>query len=109
MGRRARRRRSPFDRRGRIWKIVLGVVFFILGVIGILVPVMPQVLFFALSLFFFSQVFPGVRRWVWRSLRKYPRIWNAYRRWREKGRRKRQELIRREKELAGEVKSRVRA
>jgi len=34
--------RQKTRNRRRIWNIALGIFFFILGVIGILIPVMPQ-------------------------------------------------------------------
>ena len=76
------------------------ITSFILGVIGLLIPVMPQVLFFALSVFFLSLVSPTVRRWLRRFLRDHPKVAQAYKRWRDKGRQKRREIIRRRKELA---------
>ena len=68
--------------------------------IGVLIPVMPQVPFFIMSLLFFSLVFPPIRRAIRRFLRRHPKIAHAYKKWRDKGRRKRQELIRKRKELA---------
>lgn len=87
-------------RRSKIWNIVLAVFFFVLGVIGILIPIMPQFLFFALSLFFLSLVSPTVRRWLRRFLHRHPKMAHAYKRWRDKGRQKRLQLIRKRKELA---------
>src|SRR5512132_3820207 len=57
-------------RRSKAWNVVWGIVFFILGVIGILIPVLPQIPFFLMSLFFFSLVFPPLRRWVRRFLHR---------------------------------------
>ena len=91
------RRRS---RRNKVWNIVLAIFFFLLGVVGIIIPVMPQFLFFAMSLFFLSLVSPPVRRWLRRFLHRHPKAAHAYKRWRDKGRRKRQQLIRKRKELA---------
>ena len=71
-----------------------------LGVIGVLIPVMPQIPFFIMSLLFFSLVFPPIRRAIRRFLRRHPKIAQVYKKWRDKGRRKRQELIRKRKELA---------
>ncbi|MGE5275548.1 MAG: DUF454 family protein [Acidobacteriota bacterium] len=82
----------------------MGIFFFILGVIGILIPVMPQVPFFVMSLLFFSLVFPPVRRRIWRFMHRHPRIAHAYRRWRNKARKKRLEIIRREKEFAARLR-----
>ena len=91
---------KPSDRqksrnRRRIWNIALGIFFFILGVIGILIPVMPQLVFFFLSLVFFSRVSPRLRRAVRRWRRRHPKVENAYRNWRRKSREKRLQVIRR--------------
>ena len=43
---------------------MLAIFFFILGIIGILIPVMPQVIFFVMGLVFLSLVSPTVRRAV---------------------------------------------
>ncbi|HTO87561.1 MAG TPA: DUF454 family protein [Thermoanaerobaculia bacterium] len=91
-----RRRRQ---RRGKAWNLGMGIFFFIVGVIGILIPVMPQVPFFIMSLLFFSLVFPPIRRRIRRFLHGHPRVAHAYKRWRDKARKKRQAIIRREKEL----------
>ncbi len=87
-------------RRGKAWNLALAVFFFILGVIGVLIPVMPQIPFFVMSLLFFSLVFPGVRRTIRRFLHRHPRVAHAYKRWRDSARRKRRELIRKGKDLA---------
>jgi uncharacterized membrane protein YbaN (DUF454 family) len=84
----ARRRRS------KTHNLVYGIGFFILGVIGVLIPVMPQVPFFVMSALFFSLVFPKVRRTLRRWRLKYPKLDASYRRWRSRSRRKRQEAIR---------------
>lgn len=77
----------------------MAIFFFILGVIGVLIPVMPQVPFFIMSLLFFSLVFPPIRRWIRHFLHRHPKVAHAYKRWRDKARKKRQDLIRREKEF----------
>jgi uncharacterized membrane protein YbaN (DUF454 family) len=87
-------------RRNKAWNLTLAIFFFILGVIGLLIPVMPQVLFFALAIFFLSLVSPTVRRRVRRFLHDHPKLAHAYKRWRDKGRQKRHEMIRRRKALA---------
>jgi len=79
--------------------VALGTFFFILGVIGVLLPIVPQVPFFIASLFFFSLVFPRVRRAMRRFLHRHPKIAHAYKKWRDKARKKRQDLIRKEKEF----------
>ncbi|HEX9285775.1 MAG TPA: DUF454 family protein [Thermoanaerobaculia bacterium] len=92
--------RTSRVRRNKVWNLVLAVFFFILGFIGILIPVMPQVIFFVMGLLFLSLVSPTVRRAVRRFLHSHPRLAHAYKRWRDKGRQKRREMIRRRKALA---------
>jgi uncharacterized membrane protein YbaN (DUF454 family) len=70
---------------------VLGIAFFLLGVIGVLIPVMPQVPFFIMSALFFSLVFPRVRRAIRRFRHRHPKLDHAYRSWRGKARKKRRE------------------
>jgi uncharacterized membrane protein YbaN (DUF454 family) len=98
------RRRRRRGRRSKAWNLALGIFFFILGVIGVLIPVMPQVPFFIMSLLFFSLVFPSIRRRIRRFLHRHPKLAHAYKRWRDKGRKKRQELIRAEKEFAAKLR-----
>ncbi|MEP6471830.1 MAG: hypothetical protein ABJC28_07420 [Acidobacteriota bacterium] len=90
-------------RRNKLWNLTLAIFFFILGFIGLLIPVMPQVIFFAMGLLFLSLVSPTVRRRVRRFLHEHPKIAHAYKRWRNRGRQKRQAMIRRRKELAGRL------
>jgi hypothetical protein len=92
---RPRKRKAP---RSRAKNLALAVFFFILGIIGVLLPVVPQIPFFVASLLFLSLVFPGVRRALRRFLHRHPKIAHAYKTWRDKARKKRQELIRRERE-----------
>ena len=87
-------------RRNKLRNLTLAIFFFILGFIGLLIPVMPQVLFFAIGLLFLSLVSPTVRRRVRRFLHEHPRVAHAYKRWRTRSRQKRLELIRRRKALA---------
>lgn len=68
--------------------------------IGLVIPVMPQVLFFALGILFLSLVSPTIRRKVRRFLHRHPKLAHAYKRWRDRGRQKRREMIRRRKALA---------
>ena len=86
-------------RRSKAWNLVWGIFFFILGVIGVLIPIVPQIPFFMMSLFFFSLVFPPLRRAMRRFLHRHPRIAHAYKKWRDKARAKRQAMIRKEKEF----------
>jgi len=87
-------------RRNKLWNLTLAIFFFILGFIGLLIPVMPQVLFFAMGILFLSLVSPTVRRRVRRFLHQHPKLAHAYKRWRNKGRQKRREMIRQRKALA---------
>jgi uncharacterized membrane protein YbaN (DUF454 family) len=75
--------------RKKIWNIALGVFFLILGIIGILIPVMPQLIFFFMSALFFSRVSPRLRRSLRRHRKRYPKVDRAYKNWREKLRRRR--------------------
>ena len=90
------RPRTPLHRRA-IRNTILGGLFFALGVIGIFIPVMPQLIFFFLSALFFSLVSPRLRRALRRFRQRHPSVQNAYVKWRDKARRKRQERIRRRK------------
>ena len=87
-------------RRNKALNMALAIFFFILGFIGILIPVMPQILFFAMGILFLSLVSPTVRRKVRKFLHRHPKMAHAYKGWRDKGRQKRRAMIRRRKELA---------
>ena len=95
-GQRITARRRP---RSKAHNLAWAIVFFILGIIGVLIPILPQIPFFIMSLLFFSLVFPSVRRWLRRFLHRHPRAAHAYKKWRDKARRKRQAMIRKEKEI----------
>jgi len=88
----------PRRRRSKTHNLVYAVLFFLLGVIGVLVPVMPQVPFFIMSVLFLSLVFPGVRRRLRRWRLRHPRLDASYRKWRARSRRKRHAAIRRRHE-----------
>ena len=81
--------RAPRRRRSKTHNLAYAIGFFILGVIGVLVPIMPQVPFFIMSALFFSLVFPKVRRALRRWRLKHPKLDAAYRKWRGKARHKR--------------------
>jgi len=100
----SRRMRSH---RKKIWNIALGVFFFALGVIGILIPVMPQLIFFFLSLVFFSRVSPRLRRAVRRFRKRHPKVETAYQKWRKKSREKRLRIIRRAREMGRNIEEKV--
>jgi uncharacterized membrane protein YbaN (DUF454 family) len=72
-------------------------------VIGLVIPVMPQILFFAMSLFFLSLVSPPVRRAVRRWLHRHPKLAHRYNTWRHRRRQKRLVRIRKARELAGRL------
>jgi hypothetical protein len=103
----ARLERQKRQARKKAWNIALGIFFFLLGVIGILIPVMPQLVFFFLSLVFFSRVSPRLRRALRRWRQRHPKVENAYRNWRRKGREKRLQIIRRAREFRREVEEKV--
>ncbi len=91
--------RAP-ARRSRTRNLILAIFFFILGVIGLLIPVVPQVPFFVMSVLFFSLVFPRVRRTLRRWRHRYPKLDASYKKWRAKARHKRQSAIRRRRETS---------
>jgi uncharacterized membrane protein YbaN (DUF454 family) len=98
---RARKPKGAAARRSRIKNLIWAAVFFVLGVIGILLPVVPQVPFFIMSVLFLSLVFPSVRRALRRFLHRHPKVAHAYKSWKDRRRKKRQERIRRHKTAAG--------
>jgi uncharacterized membrane protein YbaN (DUF454 family) len=93
----------PRRRRSKTHNLVYAIGFFLLGVIGVLVPIMPQVPFFIMSVLFFSLVFPKVRRALRRWRLKHPKLDVSYRKWRARARRKRHAAIRRLRALRSEA------
>jgi uncharacterized membrane protein YbaN (DUF454 family) len=87
-------------RRSRVKNLFWAGFFFILGVIGVLLPIVPQVPFFIMSLLFLSLVFPSVRRALRRFLHRHPKVAHAYKKWKDRRRKKRHRHIRRRKENA---------
>ncbi len=85
---------APRRRRSKTHNLVYAGIFFVVGVIGVLVPIMPQVPFFVMSALFLSLVFPKVRRRLRRWRQRYPKLDASYRKWRGKSRKKRQNAIR---------------
>jgi uncharacterized membrane protein YbaN (DUF454 family) len=96
------RPRTPIQRRATR-NIALGILFFVLGVIGLLVPVMPQVVFFFLSALFFSLVSPRLRRALRRFRKRHPSVEKAYAKWRQKSRARRLKLIRKARRVRDEI------
>lgn len=88
---------TPIHKR-RTRNIVLGIVFLILGIVGLIVPVMPQFIFFFLSALFFSMVSPPLRRAMRRFRKRHPSLDTAYKKWREKARLRRRRHMRRKRE-----------
>jgi uncharacterized protein len=85
----------PRRGRRRARNIALAVFFFIVGIIGVLVPIMPQVPFFVMSLLFLSLVSRRVHRAVRRFLHRHPKVEASFHRWRHKRRAKRRVRIQR--------------
>lgn len=54
-------------------RLILGVVFLVLGFIGLLVPVMPQVIFFVLAALMFFPKHRRLNKMLDRGERKMPR------------------------------------
>jgi hypothetical protein len=88
-------RRPSRRRRSRTHNLVYAIFFLVVGVVGLLVPVMPQVPFLIMSALFFSLVFPKVRRALRRWRLRHPKLDASYRKWRSRSRRRRQDAIRR--------------
>jgi len=82
---------------GRTRNLVWAAIFFILGVIGVIVPIMPQIPFFIMSVLFLSLVFPSVRRRLRRFLNRHPKIAHAFKGWKDSRRKKRRRRIQRNK------------
>ncbi len=87
-------------RRSRVKNLLWAGFFFVLGVIGVLLPIVPQVPFFIMSLLFLSLVFPSVRRALRRFLHRHPKVAHTYKKWKDRRRKKRHRHIRRRKEEA---------
>lgn len=62
---------------GQQFFFVLGSVFLLMGVIGLLLPVVPQVPFAILSAYFFSKSSPRIHNWI----RNHPVMGNPVRNW----------------------------
>jgi uncharacterized membrane protein YbaN (DUF454 family) len=86
-------------RRTKTHNLLYAAIFFVIGVIGVMVPIMPQVPFFVMSALFLSLVFPRVRRALRRFRLRHPKVEASYRKWRNRAREKRRRKIRERKEL----------
>lgn len=91
-------------RRSKAWNLALAIFFLALGIVGLVIPVMPQFLFFAISLFFLSMVSPPVRRAIRRFLHRHPKLLHRYNAWRHRRREKRRNRIRRARALADKLR-----
>ena len=82
---------STRPRRGsrKARNLAKAVFWFVVGVIGVLIPIMPQVPFFIMSLLYLSLTSRRVHRTVRRFLRRHPKAEASYHSWRHKRRRKR--------------------
>jgi len=94
----ARKGRSS-GRHSKTKNLLWATVFFVLGVIGVLLPIVPQIPFFIMSLLFLSLAFPSVRRAVRRWLHRHPKAAHTYKKWKDRRRKKRQRQIRRRKKI----------
>jgi uncharacterized membrane protein YbaN (DUF454 family) len=90
---------TPLHRK-RARNLAWGIFFFLLGVIGVLIPVMPQIPFFVMSLIFFSLVFPKVRRALRRWRQRHPKVNQAYLTWRHKTRQRRRKKMEKKRRAA---------
>ena len=91
------KKKARRKKRGKAHNLAWAIFFFILGVIGVLVPIMPQIPFFIMSVLFLSLVFPSVRRRLRRFLHRHPKIAHAYKKWKDSRRKKRRQKIHTEK------------
>lgn len=69
--------RRPPRRVGRTVRIILGILFFILGVVGSLLPVLQGWIFFLLCIAVLFPDHPRVVRTVRKTEQKFPRIARA--------------------------------
>jgi hypothetical protein len=56
----------------RVAFLVIGWMFLVLGAAGLVLPVLPGVLFLVIGLSFLSLEYEWARRWVTRLLRRFP-------------------------------------
>ena len=61
-------------------RIGLGIAFLLLGIIGVLVPIMPQTIFFLIAIALFFPSHPRVEKALLKLQPKWPRFCNFLRR-----------------------------
>lgn len=54
--------------------LITGILFIVLGLIGLVLPLVPQVLFFAIGLILLSLISPRVRDFLDTHTTRFPRI-----------------------------------
>jgi uncharacterized protein len=69
---------NPYARYGLM---ALGVIFIILGVIGLFLPFLQGIIFLAIGLYILSLTSKKLKRAIESRLRKYPRAFNRYERY----------------------------
>lgn len=71
----------PHKRRSRLQRIAIlasGWFFVVLGVVGLVLPILQGFLFLAIGFYLLSLESPRVRRFVDRTLARYPRLAKVY-------------------------------
>ena len=58
------RHKEVFMSLKRLLFLALGTIFLLLGLVGLLLPIIPQVPFLAASLVCYTGCVPGLRRWM---------------------------------------------
>lgn len=61
----------------RVLILTLGVLFLLLGLAGLVLPILQGWLFLAISLLLFSLYSPGLRAWLDRHTVRYPHLHRA--------------------------------
>lgn len=57
--------------------IIIGILFLLLGVVGLVLPFLQGILFLAIGLMILSLFSPTLREWLEQRTRKYPRLHHA--------------------------------
>jgi uncharacterized membrane protein YbaN (DUF454 family) len=68
----------------KVWRIAIGVLFLIVGVLGLILPILPGTVFILLGLLAFSTVFEPVGHLFEWLREKHPKLHNILAHWREK-------------------------